>query len=164
MVMMGYYNNPEETEKVLGADGWFKTGDLGTVDSEGHYRISGRIKNVIVTKNGKNIYPEEVEFHLNNSPLISESIVVGKDGGENEDIVVTAKIFPNFEELAKSLKKQSPTREEIAAALKDVIKDVNKKLPKYKAIKSFDIRETEFIKTTTQKIKRYAEEKKEERK
>lgn len=158
MVMMGYYKNPEETSKVFDEDGWFKTGDIGTVDEHGHYRISGRIKNVIVTKNGKNIYPEEVEFYLNNSPLISESIVVGKDDGDNDDVTVTAKIFPNFEELTKALKKPSPSMEEITSAIKEVIKDVNKKLPKYKAIKDFDIRETEFIKTTTQKIKRYAEE------
>lgn len=157
MVMLGYYNDPEETAKVLSEDGWFKTGDLGTVDEKGHYRISGRIKNVIVTKNGKNIYPEEVEFHLNKSPLISESLVVGIESEENDDILVAAKIFPNLEEITKELKKQSPTVEEIKGVIRNVVRDVNKKLPSYKAIKSFDIRETEFVKTTTQKIRRHAE-------
>ena len=157
MVMLGYYNDPEETAKVLSEDGWFRTGDLGSVDENGHYRISGRIKNVIVTKNGKNIYPEEVEFHLNKSPLISESLVVGIESEENDDILVAAKIFPNLEEITKELKKQSPTIEEIKSVIKNVVRDVNKKLPSYKAIKSFDIRETEFVKTTTQKIRRHAE-------
>lgn len=157
MVMLGYYNDSEETAKVLSEDGWFRTGDLGSVDENGHYRISGRIKNVIVTKNGKNIYPEEVEFHLNKSPLISESLVVGIESEENDDILVAAKIFPNLEEITKELKKQSPTIEEIKSVIKNVVRDVNKKLPSYKAIKSFDIRETEFVKTTTQKIRRHAE-------
>ena len=155
--MLGYYNDPEETAKVLSEDGWFRTGDLGSVDENGHYRISGRIKNVIVTKNGKNIYPEEVEFHLNKSPLISESLVVGIESEENDDILVAAKIFPNLEEITKELKKQSPTIEEIKSVIRNVVRDVNKKLPSYKAIKSFDIRETEFVKTTTQKIRRHAE-------
>ncbi|MCR4925093.1 MAG: AMP-binding protein [Clostridiales bacterium] len=156
MVMMGYYNAPDLTAEVLDEDGWFKTGDLGTVDIEGHYRITGRSKNVIVTKNGKNIYPEEVEYYLNKSPLVSESIVVGTDEGEDE-VTVTAKIFPNMDEVVKKVKNDKPTIEEIKKVIGDVIHDANKKLPKYKNIMKFDIRDKEFLKTTTQKIKRYAE-------
>lgn len=156
MVMMGYYNAPELTAEVLDEDGWFKTGDLGTVDELGHYRITGRSKNVIVTKNGKNIYPEEVEYYLNKSPYVSESIVVGTDEGEDE-VTVTAKIFPNMDEIIKKIKNDAPSIDDIKKVLGDTVHDVNKKLPAYKNIMKFDIREKEFIKTTTQKIKRYAE-------
>ncbi len=74
--MLGYYNMPEETAKVL-KDGWFHTGDIGKIDDQGYLYITGRCKSVIVTKNGKNIYPEEVEYYLNDNPLISESLVLG---------------------------------------------------------------------------------------
>ena len=160
MVMMGYYNAPELTAEVIDAEGWFHTGDLGTVDEQGHYRITGRIKNVIVTKNGKNIYPEEVEYYLNNDPFIAESIVSGEDG--EDDLFVTANVFPNIEAIKEKKKKQSLTPEEIAKAIGDVIKEVNKKLPSYKNIKRIHIRDTEFVKTTTQKIKRFAVETKED--
>lgn len=154
MVMLGYYNDPESTREVLDEDGWFKTGDLGTVDENGCYRITGRSKNVIVTKNGKNIYPEEVEYYLNNSPLIEESLVVGED--EDDETYVTAKVFPNIDAITKKLKKTSVTADEIRRAVNDVIKEVNKKLPSYKNIKKTVIRDSEFVKTTTQKIKRFA--------
>lgn len=154
MVMLGYYNDPEATREVFDENGWFKTGDLGTVDENGCYRITGRSKNVIVTKNGKNIYPEEVEYYLNNSPLIEESLVVGED--EDDETYVTAKVFPNIDAITKKLKKTSVTAEEIRRAVNDVIKEVNKKLPSYKNIKKTVIRDSEFVKTTTQKIKRFA--------
>lgn len=160
MVMMGYYNAPEQTAEVLDEDGWFHTGDLGTVDDQGHYRITGRIKNVIVTKNGKNIYPEEVEYYLNNNPFIAESVVSGED--VDDDMFVTASVFPNVEAIKEKKKKQTLTAEEISKAIGDVIKEVNKKLPSYKNIKRIHIRDTEFVKTTTQKIKRFAVETKED--
>lgn len=160
MIMMGYYNAPEQTAEVIDAEGWFHTGDLGTVDEQGHYRITGRIKNVIVTKNGKNIYPEEVEYYLNNDPFISESIVSGEDG--EDDLFVTANVFPNVQAIKEKKKKQTLTTEEIAKAIADVVKEINKKLPSYKNIKRIHIRDTEFVKTTTQKIKRFAVETKED--
>lgn len=157
MVMLGYYNDEESTRAVLSEDGWFKTGDLGTVDENNCYRITGRLKNIIVTKNGKNIFPEEVELYLNQSPMVGESMVFGKDDEEKEDTVVSAKIFPNIEEIKKKYKnKEEISKEEIREALSEVVKEVNRRLPKYKKIMHFDVRETEFIKTTTQKIKRYA--------
>ncbi len=158
MVMLGYYKDEKSTKEVFTEDGWFKTGDMGTVDENNIYRIVGRCKNVIVTKNGKNIYPEEVEYHLNNHPFVSECIVFGSESDEAEEgTQVAAKIFPDISEITKKLKNQTPpTKEQIAEIIGDVIKDVNKKLPKYKNIKEFDIREVEFIKTTTQKIKRQA--------
>ncbi len=158
MVMLGYYKDEKSTAEVFTEDGWFKTGDMGTVDENNCYRIVGRCKNVIVTKNGKNIYPEELEYHLNNHPFVSESIVFGSDSNEAEEgTQVAAKIFPDISEITKKLKNQNqPTKEQITEMIGEVIKEVNKKLPKYKNIKEFDIREVEFIKTTTQKIKRQA--------
>ncbi len=157
MVMMGYYKNKDATDEVFDSEGWFHTGDMGSVDKDGHCRISGRSKNVIVTKNGKNIYPEEVEFYLNTNPYISESLVFGSDvANEEEGTRVEAKIFPDVAKIKEKLKgKKQPTKEEISEVVMDAINDVNKKLPKYKRIKNFDIREREFKKTTTSKIKRH---------
>ena len=155
MVMMGYYKNQEATDDVLTSDGWFKTGDLGVVDRNNCYKITGRCKNVIVTKNGKNIFPEEVEIYLNNNPLIEESMVYGVET-ENDETTVSAQIYPNYEKIKENLKRQEITQEEIREQIAQAIKEVNKKLPSYKKIMNFDIRENEFIKTTTQKIKRYA--------
>lgn len=158
MVMMGYYNNEEATKEVFTEDGWFKTGDMGTVDSENRFKIVGRCKNVIVTKNGKNIYPEEVEYYLNKNPFISESLVFGTDCDEaDEGTRVEAKIFPDISEIMAKFKNQTPpTKEQVLKTISEVVKEVNKKLPKYKHIRRFDIRENEFIKTTTNKIKRHA--------
>lgn len=161
MVMLGYYNDPEATAEVMDADGFFHTGDLGTVDENGYYRITGRIKNVIVTKNGKNIYPEEVEYYLNKNPFVAESIVVGEE--EDDETMVTAKVFPNVEAIREKLKQSSVSKEEIFKALSNVVKEVNKKLPSYKNIKKLVVREQEFVKTTTQKIKRFAEDEKKEK-
>lgn len=157
MVMLGYYNDEQSTKDVFDDEGWFHTGDLGTVDENNNYRITGRSKNIIVTKNGKNIFPEEVELYLNRNPMVGESMVFGKDEGYNDETVVSAKIFPNIDEIKKKYKnKEDITSDDIKEAISDVVKEVNKHLPKYKNIINFDIRENEFIKTTTQKIKRYA--------
>ena len=153
-VMLGYYNDKEATDKVL-KDGWFYTGDLGKMDKDGFFRITGRSKNVIVTKNGKNIYPEEVELYLNESPLIHESLVWGDLMDHTDETTVSAHVFPNIDAIKEKLGISSISSEEVKKAIGDVIKEVNKKLPHYKNIKRFDIRENEFIKTTTKKIKRY---------
>ncbi len=153
-VMLGYYNMPEETEKVL-KDGWFHTGDLGKIDENGFLYITGRCKSVIVTKNGKNIYPEEIESYLNESPLISESLVIGAHKENDDETYVNAQIFPNKEAITEYLKGTVPTKEEIKKVISDVIANVNSKIPNYKHIKDFAIRDSEFEKTTTQKVKRY---------
>ena len=162
MVMMGYYKNQEATDEVLTPDGWFKTGDLGIVDRNNCYKITGRCKNVIVTKNGKNIFPEEVEIYLNNNPFIEESMVYGVET-ENDETTVSAQIYPNYEKIKENLKRKEITQEEIREQIAQAIKEVNKKLPSYKKIMNFDIRENEFIKTTTKKIKRYANLKQQEK-
>ena len=155
-VMLGYYNNPEETAKVIDEDGWFHTGDLGHVDKKGHYYISGRSKNVIVTNNGKNIYPEELEYHLGTDIRVGESIVIEDENKKGEPIVA-ARIFPNFEELKERYGKDENefTDEELHDIMGEVVENVNSILPPYKKIVDFKIRRTEFVKNTTSKILRH---------
>ncbi len=155
-VMLGYYNNPEATANVI-KDGWFHTGDLGKIDENGYLYITGRCKSVIVTKNGKNIYPEEVEYYLNDHPLISEALVQGIQEQDDDETYVKAQIYPNLEAISEYLKGTVPTKEEIKKIISDVVSSVNSKLPNYKHIKGFIIRDKEFEKTTTQKVKRYGD-------
>lgn len=153
-VMLGYYEDGEKTKQTI-IDGWFHTGDLGKIDENGYLYITGRCKSVIVTKNGKNIYPEEVEYYLNDSPLISEALVLGIQKENDDETYINAQIYPNIQAITEYLKGSVPTKEEIWKIISDVVASVNKKLPNYKHIKGFDIRDNEFEKTTTQKIKRY---------
>lgn len=155
-VMMGYYEDPENTAKVL-KDGWFYTGDLGFIDSAQFVHITGRKKNVIVTKNGKNIYPEEIETLLSKSRLIKECLVFGKDDPVYGDIVVSATIVPEMEAIQAEFGDHQPSNEEIYELIRKEVKEVNKSLVIYKYVKDFDLREEEFAKTTTRKIKRYME-------
>lgn len=156
MVMLGYYQNPEETAKVIDEEGWFHTGDLGYVDKKGCYYISGRCKNVIVTSNGKNIYPEELEYHLGTDIRVGESLVLA-DTNKKGETIVAARIFPNFEELKERYGKDEKdfTDEELHDIFKEVVDSINAKLPPFKAIVDFKIRRTEFVKTTTSKIMRH---------
>lgn len=156
MVMLGYYNNPEETAKVLDSEGWFHTGDLGYVDKKGHYYISGRSKNVIVTSNGKNIFPEELEYHLSENILVGECLVL-EDKNDKGEAIVGARIYPNFEEIKEQTGREADdfTDGELHAMFKDIVKTVNERLPSYKKIVDYKIRRTEFSKTTTSKIKRF---------
>lgn len=151
-VMLGYYNNPEETAKVL-IDGWLHTGDYGYFDRDGFLYISGRKKNVIVTKNGKNIFPEEVEFYLNKSEFINEVVVWGVEDEKTGDTVVHAEIFPDYPAIEQKFGKTS--EEALKLVLKKEIDEINEHMPLYKRVKRFDIREEEFEKTTTKKIKRH---------
>lgn len=151
-VMLGYYENPEETEKVLREDGWMYTGDYGYLDEDGFVFLTGRKKNVIVTKNGKNIFPEEVEYYLLKSNYIEELVIWGKDE-ESGDTVICADIFPNLPEIKENYGNIS--EEEIRKILDKEIDIANEKMPAYKRVKRFTVREEEFEKTTTQKIKRH---------
>lgn len=153
-VMMGYYENEEATNAVL-RDGWFYTGDLGFIDSDGFVHITGRAKNVIVTKNGKNIYPEEIEFMLSQHRVIKESMVYGRKNETDGEIEVAADIFPDAEKVAEALGTTAPTEEQVHALLADIVKQVNKSLTLYKYIRHFTIRKEEFAKTTSKKIKRH---------
>lgn len=152
-VMLGYYKNEEATKEAI-QDGWLHTGDLGYIDSDGFVHITGRKKNVIITKNGKNVYPEEIEKLLSDSPFIKESLVYGKRNGDN--ITITAQILLDKDYIEQTYGK-SITDEKIKKLVWEDVKRINQKLVIYKHIKAIEIREKEFEKTTTLKIKRYKE-------
>ena len=152
-VMLGYYENKVATEKVL-KNGWFHTGDLGYIDDDEFLYISGRSKNMILTKNGENIYPEEIENILNDDDLIEESLVIGTSNGK-DDVQVKAKIFPNIDAIKEYLGNKFPTKEEIRKTLNEAVKKANEKLPNFKHIKSFKIMDEDFERTTTNKVKRF---------
>lgn len=152
-IMMGYYENKEATDAVL-IDGWLHSGDIGYRDKDGYFYITGRKKNVIVTKNGKNIFPEEVESYMLKSPYISEIVVYGKDVPNDLETKVCAIIVPDYEEIKKALGKEELSSEEVRELIDEEVKKGNKQMPLYKMVREFEIRETEFEKTTTKKIKR----------
>ena len=158
-VMLGYYGDPQATAQVL-KDGWLYTGDLGYFDEEGFLYVCGRKKNVIVTKNGKNIFPEEVEYYLMLSKYIEEVIVYGTTDSRSGDTIIRADIFPDFAAVAED--KGELSEEELKRFMKTVIDDINEQMPLYKRVKRFSIRKEEFEKTTTRKIKRHAQQPKED--
>jgi long-chain acyl-CoA synthetase len=153
--MLGFYRNEKATKEVF-EDGWFKTGDEGFLDADGMLHINGRKKNVIISKSGKNVFPEEVEDALHRSPYILESLVYGEKDPKQDEIIA-AQIVVNAEafiELAES-KGMKITDELINDVIAREVRSINGSLAGYKQIKKFYIREQEFEKTTTQKIKRY---------
>ena len=153
---LGYYNDPENTALALDKDGYYHTGDLGYIDEDGFCIITGRKKNVIIAKNGKNVFPEEIEFLLSQSPYVAESVVSGVDDKAKDDIVILATIFPDLDEVKAKLGIETePTQDQIMDILKVVVADTNEKLENYKKIKKIEIRMTEFEKNTSKKIKRY---------
>lgn len=151
-IMLGYYENEEETNKVL-KDGWFYTGDLAYIDEEGFIFITGRKKNVIVLKNGKNIYPEELETLVSQLPYVAENMVYGKE--KDDDLVVSVKIVYD-KDYAKN-NWQDKNQEEIEKIIWEDIKKINSTMPNYKHIKNLIVTDQEMIKTTTAKVKRYEE-------
>lgn len=152
-VMLGYYKMPEKTAEVI-KDGWFYTGDLGFLDDDGWLYITGRKKNVIVTKTGKNIYPEEVEYYINRNKYIQESLVHGMIDEESDDTLVSAQVRPNYDVIYEEFG-DNFGEEEVQSLIKRVIADINEKLPIYKRVRNIAVRKDEFIKTTTKKIQRY---------
>ncbi|MBP3686486.1 MAG: AMP-binding protein [Clostridia bacterium] len=151
-VMLGYYEDPAATEAVIDEDGWFHTGDAGYIDEDGYIFITGRQKNVIVLNNGKNVFPEEIEEHLLDIELIRECVVVGRENEEGQTVGLTALIFPDFDRARER------GYEDINATTDAVKREVallNKTLPGFKQIRGIEIRQTEFVKTTTKKIKRH---------
>ena len=151
-VMMGYYENESATKESIDGEGFYHTGDLGYMDGKGFVIITGRKKNVIVAKNGKNIFPEEIEALISESDLISEVIVYA--GGEDDgDLVITAEVRPDTEALEKILG-EKPVKEDIQSLMEKEVKKVNARLISYKAIRKVIYREEDFEKTTSKKIKR----------
>ena len=161
-LMLGYYEDEEATREAIEPDGYFHSGDIGYINEEGFIYVTGRSKNVIVTQNGKNIYPEEIEMLLDKIPEIKEVMVYGKapEGEEakrkdDKELIITARVIPDREKIEELHGNISD--EEIKKIIWEQIKGVNKKLTSYKAVKSLELKEGEFEKTSTMKIKRYKE-------
>lgn len=149
-LMLGYYNMPEETAKVMN-DGWFITGDLGFIDRDGWLYLTGRSKNVIINKTGENIYPEEIEEIINNIPAVSECMVYA-DSRDNEE-VVAVQIMPDMEAVIEALGHE-PDSEELYKYIKNLVNEANMTMTSYKRVKKVIIRKEDFVRTTTRKIKR----------
>ena len=155
-VMLGYYENEEETAEVL-KDGWLHTGDLARLDNDGYIYICGRKKNVIVLKNGKNVYPEELETLIANLPYVEDSMVFGepKRDDDEKDLALCAKIVYNKDMMKDIYGLENPA--EIQAVIKKDIDAINEELPVYKQMLRLRVTDEPMIKTTTGKVKRYEE-------
>ncbi len=171
-VMAGYFENEEETAKTL-AGGWLHTGDLAYVDKDGYIFICGRKKNVIVLKNGKNVYPEELEVLISNLPYVEECMVFGQPrnhDGDHKDLAICAKIVYNAAWMKENLSREANVSDsagetdldtaKIEAYVKADIDKINETLPTYKQMLRVVVTDQEMIKTTTGKVKRYEEAKK----
>ena len=161
-LMLGYYEDEEATKEAIfeeNGERWFHSGDIGYMDNDGFLYITGRSKNVIVTQNGKNIYPEEIELMLSKHTEIKECMVYGKEVEGEKELIITAKVIPNYEVIEEKYGKDL-NDEEVYKIIWDKVKEVNKELTSYKAIKKLEIKHDDFVKTTTMKIKRYEEIKK----
>lgn len=156
-VMLGYYEDEEATKAVI-KKGWFYTGDIGYFDDGGNLHITGRCKNVIVTPNGKNIYPEEIENLINNIPLVEESLVYGLE--EKGDTIVAATVTLNKEYIKEKYGEKAIEKKSFKEIIWKEIKEINAKMVNYKAVKQLNIKLNDFVKTTTMKIKRFVEENK----
>ena len=153
-IMKGYYQNEDATKETV-KDGWLHTGDLGHFDGDGFLHISGRLKSVIVTPNGKNVYPEEIERLLNQSPYVLESLVWGGSENDPSRVTVQAIIVADRETFEKEFGPGQFDDEKIHGIIGEEIKKYCGEIATYKRVKQFVTREQEFEKTTTRKIKRY---------
>jgi len=151
-VMLGYYEDVDTTKEVLDKKGWFRTGDLGSIDEDGLIKISGRAKSMIVFANGKKAFPEEYEVLLNDLPYVKDSFAWGNKAPDG-DIQACAKLVIDIDSLVSD-KKDIPPDEELASMYKEAIKNINNLLPKYKIIRYFVLTKEDLVKTTTLKIKR----------
>ena len=149
-VMLGYYNNPEANQASFTQDGWFRTGDMGYMDKDGYVFITGRYKSVIVLENGKNVFPEEIEEYLEQIETIAEVVVVGRKAQDSDEVILTAVVFPNLDKFPTGV-----AMELVQESIRNSINQINRRLPTFKQVKAVEIRETEFEKTTTKKIKRH---------
>ena len=155
-IMLGYYQNEEATKKAL-EDGWLHTGDFGYIDKDGFVYITGRKNDIIVLRNGKNIYPQEIEFLINKLPYVAENMVYAREKTKT-DTVLCAKIVYNKDNIVDHFGEK--TQKEYEELIWKDIKEINKDLPTYKHIKEIIVTDEPLEKTTTQKVKRYVEMKK----
>lgn len=153
-VMMGYYEAPELTAEAI-VDGWYHSGDLGYLDKDNFLCLTGRMKNVIITKNGKNVFPEEIETYLGRSRFIEDSLVQGREKGD--DVLISAQIMPNYPEIESELGADY-TQEQMIALIKGEVDAANELTQSYKRVTKFSIRTRPFEKTTTHKIQRFKPE------
>lgn len=153
-VMLGYYNNEEANKEAFTEDGWFCTGDLAKIDKDGYIYISGRKKFVIVLKNGKNVYPEEIESLIEKSDLVKECMVFGVPVAD-KDIILSVKVCYDKEFIKREY--GNITEQEIREKIWNWVKEVNQTMPKYKYVKKLILTDEELVKTTTLKIKRNIE-------
>lgn len=144
-VMLGYYKNDEATADVIDSDGWFHTGDLGSISADGHLYIRGRIKNMLLGANGQNIYPEEIEDKLNSMPMVTESLVLQK--GDR----LIALVYPDQDDVNEI----SLSDDDIALVMEQNRQQLNAGLPSYCRISEIRLHESEFEKTSKKSIKRY---------
>lgn len=150
-VMKGYYNMPEATAEVIDEEGWLHTGDLGFIDPQGWIYLTGRVKNVIVTATGENVYPEEIEEFVNQNEFIEDSMIFPHKTTEGENVGI--QILPAMEPLSEKFGYE-PNEEELNTFFKDLINELNQDLSVYKRIRDVFVRKEDFIRTTTKKIKR----------
>ena len=153
-IMLGYYNDPETTAEIL-RGGWFHTGDLGYIDEEGWLYITGRCKSVIVTQNGKNIYPEELEARLLEEKIVAEAVVVATKNLKGDGEAVKAKIYPDYEMIKEVYQGTVHSDEAVEMSIRDAVEAVNEQMPAYKRIAVVEVVKEPFEKTTTKKIKRF---------
>ena len=149
-VMIGYYKNPEETAKVFTDDGWFCTGDVGYMDDQGYIFITGRKKYVIISDNGKNVFPEEIEEYLAKIETIAESVVLGRKDPKTKEVTLTAIIYPQMDKF-----ENQHDRAKIMETIEAQVKKLNRKLVSYKQLRQVEFRWEPFEKTTSKKIKRH---------
>ncbi|OHD53641.1 MAG: hypothetical protein A2Y33_06885 [Spirochaetes bacterium GWF1_51_8] len=160
-IMLGYYKNKKATDEVIDKEGWLHTGDIGMIDTfegETYLHITGRSKNIIVTRGGKNVYPEEIEENLNNCPSILEALVIGvPESSDNKGENIYAFIVPDYEyfNLLASTQGFKNTEDNIKKHIDKEVREVNRLMKDYQKIQGFRIRRDEFDKTSTKKIKRY---------
>ena len=156
--MMGYYNDPEQTAEVL-VDGWLLTGDLGYIDEDGYIIMTGRRKNVIITKNGKNVFPEELEYNLANVDVVKESMVFSEPTEKGDDITIVAAIRLDEEEVEEQWGKDL-SQKELEEKMWEEIDKINANEPFFKRIKRIIIRDKDLVKNTANKVIRFSEENK----